>query len=417
MDKWLRNPNVVRIIALTLGILLWGVVHLDEQQSKPVPLASNTTTSQEFENISIVMSGLDESKYQLAGVEPMNVRLRVRGSSSAIKKINTEISKVLLDLSTVKSGDQAIKLTHTGFPSGLSVEIIPPSVIVRIEEKLTKEMPVAISLKGKPKDGFVAGTPIIQPNRVFVTVPESKLDNVEVIRGEINITDASETVSKQIKLTAYDKNGSKVDAVIDPSVVNLEVPITEPSKLMTIQVQLKGTPADGFSLVKTEQTPLEITVYGKQALLDELEFYDGLTIDVTGLSTDKVIELDIPLRTDISRVEPSKVEVKLTIVPSEQKTFEQMKVVITGLNDQHTAEFVDPLSGAIDVTVEGAPEVVAGVKAEGIDAIIDVTNLPVGRHEVPVVYSFPSFVKIAEEVQRTATIEIKEVEVEDVVVE
>lgn len=412
MDKWLRNPNVVRIIALTLGILLWGVVHLDEQQTKPVPIVSNTSTSQEFENISIVTVGLDESKYLLVGVDPTNVRIRVRGSSSAIKQINTETSKVQLDLSSVKSGDQAIKLSHIGFPSGLNVEIIPPSVIVRIEEKLTKEMPVEPLLKGIPKDGFAAGTPIIQPNRVFVTVSESKLDTVEFVRGEIDITDASAMVSKQIKLTAYDKNGAKVDAVIEPSVVNVEVPITEPSKLMTLQVQLRGTPADGFSLVKTEQTPLEIKVYGKQALLDQLEFYDGLLIDVTGLSANKTITLDIPLRTDVSKIEPNKVEMKLTIVPSKQITFEQMKVVITGIGDQNVAEFIDPPGGMLDVTVEGAPEVVATVKTEDIDAIIDITNLPVGQHEVPIVYSFPSFVKIAPGVKNTAMVEIKEIEEE-----
>ena len=30
MDKWLRNTNVVRIVALVIGILLWVVVHMEE---------------------------------------------------------------------------------------------------------------------------------------------------------------------------------------------------------------------------------------------------------------------------------------------------------------------------------------------------------------------------------------------------
>src|SRR5690554_2221440 len=88
MDKWLRNPKVVGVISLTLAILLWGVVHLDEQQTKPVPLTTNTSTSEEIENVSIEMFGLIEDKHVLLSVEPKNVRIRVRGSSSAIKKIN-----------------------------------------------------------------------------------------------------------------------------------------------------------------------------------------------------------------------------------------------------------------------------------------------------------------------------------------
>ncbi|MEX1029960.1 MAG: CdaR family protein [Paenibacillaceae bacterium] len=413
MDKWLRNPKVVWVISLTLGILLWGVVHLDEQQNKPAPLATNTSTSDEIENVSIETVGLNESKYVLLSVEPSNVRIRVRGSSSAIKKINSE-SKVRLDLSTVKSGDQAVKLSAVGFPSGLSVEIIPGSVIVRIEEKLKKEMVVETVLKGSPKQGYVAGTPIIQPNRVFVTIPESKMETVQAIRGEMDITDAITTVSKQIKLAAYDKNGVKVDVEIEPSVVNIEVPITEPSKKVTVQVQLIGTPADGFSLVKTEQNPQEITIYGKQELLDQLEFYDGLQINVSEFNANQTVTLDIPLRPGVSRVEPNKVEVKLTIVPSEQKTFEQMKVVITGLGEQNVAEFTDPTSGMVDVTVEGAPEVVAGIIVDNIDAIIDVTNLPVGKHEVPIVYNFPSFVKIVPGVRDTVIVDIKEVVAETV---
>ncbi|MDR5597704.1 hypothetical protein RB153_20290 [Paenibacillus larvae] len=29
MDKWLRNPNVVKVVALMLGIMLWVVVRMD----------------------------------------------------------------------------------------------------------------------------------------------------------------------------------------------------------------------------------------------------------------------------------------------------------------------------------------------------------------------------------------------------
>jgi YbbR domain-containing protein len=414
MDKWLRNPNVVRVIALTLGILLWGVVHLDEQQNKPVTTVSDTSTSTEIENVSIDKVGLDESKYILVSVEPLDVRLRIRGSSSALKKISSVNSKVQLDLSNVKSGNQVLKLSHVGFPSGLDVEIIPASVIVNIEEKLKKEMPVVPVITGTPKEGFVTGTPIVQPNRVFVTIPESKMAIVDTIRGEVDIAGAAETVSKQIKLTAYDKKGAKVNVEIEPSVVDIEVPITVPSKTMTLQVQLTGSLADGFSLVRIEQNPQQVTVFGKQSLLDQLEFYDGLRVDLTGLRADKTFLLDIPPRTDVSKVEPAQVELKLTIVPSERRTFEQVKVVISGVGELNEAEFVNPSSGTIDVTVEGAPEIISGVKPGDIDVIIDVTNLPVGTHIVPIVYSLPSYVKVVPGGKNTVTVEIKQAEEQSV---
>ncbi len=407
MNRWISNPNVIRIIALVLSILVWIVVHMEGRQQNTSSVTP-TETSREIENVSITMGGLDDQKFTLVSVEPREVKLRLVGRSSDLRRITSQSFSVQLDLSGVVKGEQRIMLRPEGFPSQVDVEIIPANVLVVVEEKLTKEMPVVVETTGNPATGLVVGTPVVQPNRVYVTVPESSLHGVAVVKGQIDVEGAKENVKKQVKLVAYNENGEVVNAVIDPSVVEAEVPINLPSKVVPLQVKLNGTPASGFSLASFEQSLSEIVVYGDQQRLNALDFYNGVETDITGLSESRTVTVDIPVLQGLSKVEPTKVEIKINIVPSVQRTFEDVKLAVSSIGDQYEVDVVDPLEQMIDVTLEGSPEVLSRLKSEDIDLIVDVSNLPIGTHQVTVSYSLPAYVRVVGE-PAVVTVDIKEV--------
>lgn len=408
MDKWLRNHNVVRVIAFALAILLWVVVHLDEQQRSPGS-ATDSATSMEIDDFSIELVGLDETKYTIVSVTPQDVRLRVRGSSNALRSLNPLHAKVTASLSGVVSGEQVVKLSHSGFPNGLDVDITPDRVSIVVEEKLNKEMPVTIRVDGEPQPGLVAGSPIIQPNRAFVTLPASLMDQIDAVVGVVNVSNATETFSNQVKLVAYNKNGEPMEqAEISPQVADVEIQITQPFKVLPLRVNYTGTPALGYSVSGFQQSVQQVTVYGTQQALSELEVYGGLTVDISGLSESKTFMLDIPLRNEVSRIDPPRVEVRLDLVGATRRTFENVPVAIGGVPEQYEAVFADPESGALSITLEGAPDAMASLKPEDIDLVVDVGNLPVGRHEVTVSYSLPSYVKVVQNGPITVVLDIVE---------
>src|SRR5690606_20292870 len=113
------------------------------------------------------------------------------------------------------------------------------------------------------------------------------------------------------------------------------------SKTVPLQIKLNGTPAPGYSLASFEQSLTEVVVYGEQQQLNRLEFYDGVHTDITGLSESRTVTLDIPVLQGFSRVEPAKVEVKLNIVPSVQRTFEHVKLTIVELDESYEATIVE----------------------------------------------------------------------------
>jgi len=404
MDNWLRNNNIIRIVAVVVGLLLWVIVRLDVQNASGP--TQPTTVSQTYTNQSVQVVGLDEERYTLLSYEPTKVSITVIGTAAALRRVEIEDYKVILDLTDVQAGEHLVSLTHEGFPSNVQVVLDPPNVSVSLDEKERKEVPVTINIIGSPADGFTAGEPIAQPNRVNVTVSSSLADQVASVVGLIDIDGATESVKQQVKLVALDQEGTELDVAVTPAVVDVEVPVTSPFKTVPLQVTLEGETPPGFAVGAFEQSASEVTVFAPQAFLNSLEFYDGLRIDLGALSATRTFEFDVPLKDGVERVDPGKVTARVTIVPAVNATLTGIPLTLNGKQEDYEYRVVAPELGAVDVTVEAAQDVIDNLAAEDVRAIVDVSNLPPGVHELPVEYTLPSFVEPSQTSVGTVTVEV-----------
>ncbi|MFC5450986.1 CdaR family protein [Paenibacillus aestuarii] len=406
MDKWLRNTNVVRVVALIISIFLWVVVHLDQ---KGVVGSSPIRERVETINNVAITTKYDESHYFISSMSPSNVQVVINGKESSVKKVTASNSyQIQLDLTQVGKGDHQLPLTPIGFPSDVEVQITPRTVHVVIEELQMKEVPVVINLKGTPAAGLKAGQPIVKPNKVYITAPTSKLSLIENVHGEVSVDKAQSAVTKQVRLQAFDKDGKEVAVNLNPTVVDVEVPITSPFQTIPLQLKLSGEPPKGFAISSVTQTPDKITVYGTQEEVDRLEFYQGPQINVQDIKETKDYTLDIPLRNKVTQLDPSKVTVHVEIVPSVTKAIENVPITIIGQNESYNTKVTLPDTGKLNITVEGAPALIDQLKTEDIQAILDVSNLPPGKHELKVALNLPTYVKLGMPQEVKATVEISE---------
>ncbi|KRF44178.1 YbbR-like domain-containing protein [Paenibacillus sp. Soil787] len=406
MDKWLRNTNVVRIVALVIGILLWVVVHMEETNiSGNSPLREREET---INNVAITTK-YDETHYHISSMTPANVQVIVKGKESSVKKVTTSNSyQIELDLTQVGKGDHQVMLKPVGFPSDVDVQIVPKTVHVVIEELQMKEVPVVINVKGTPAAGLKAGQPIVKPAKVYITAQTSKLDQIENVRGEVSVDKAQAAVTKQVRLQAFDKDGKEVALNINPSVVDVEVPITSPFQTIPLQMKISGEPPKGFAIAMVTQSPDKITVYGTQDVVDRLEFYQGPQLSVQDLKETKEFALDIPLRNKVTQLDPAKVTVHVEIVPSITKALDNVPITIIGQNESYNTKVTLPETAKLNITVEGAPALIDQMKVQDVQAILDVSNLPPGKHELKVALNLPTFVKLGMPEEVKATVEISE---------
>ncbi|MNI01946.1 YbbR-like protein [compost metagenome] len=406
MDKWLRNTNVVRVLALAIGILLWVVVHMEE---KSPPGTGMFSEREETINNVTITKKYDDTLYHVSLMEPANAQLILRGKESVVRKVTTSNDYgIELDMTNVGKGEYYLALTPVGIPSSLVAEIVPKTVHVVIEELQKKEVPVVINVKGTPGAGLKAGQPIIKPNKVYVTAPTSKLEEIDTVRGEISVDKAQSAITKQVKLQAFDKNGKELNVNMSPQVVDVEIPITSPFLSIPLQIKLDGAPPKGYAIASIVQNPDKITVYGSQEVVDKIEFYEGPQLILNSATETKEYILDIPLRNKVTQVDPAKVSVKVEVVPSVTRVLENVPITIIGQNDGFNTKVITPETGKINITVEGAPAIIELLKIKDIQAIVDVSNLPPGQHDLNVSLNLPSFVKKDAPVDIKATVEISE---------
>ncbi|MBE1447333.1 YbbR-like domain-containing protein [Paenibacillus sp. OAS669] len=407
MDRWLRNTNVVKVIALIIGILLWAVVHMEDSS---LPGTGGTGVREEkISNVSVTPK-YDSNQFYIESIDPAQVVLTISGKDAALKKaLSTSNYSVELDLTKYGKGEHILALTPVGFPNNVTVKVAPATAKVVIDEKSNKQMPVTVNVTGIPAVGLKAGQPIVKPNKVTVTLPSGSIDSIESVRADVSVEKAQSPVSSKARLVAYDKDGKIMEmATINPAVVEVEVPITSPFTSVPLQLKLVGEPPRGLSVGSLQQNADKVTVYGPQDVLNRLEYYEGPSVNLGDLKEEKeyTLTLDIPLRNKVTQLDPAKVEVKINIVPSVTKTLEQIPLSIVGQNDGFNTKVAVPENGKINLVVEGAQALLDKVKAADVQAILDVSNLPPGRHELPVVFNLPTFIKKGPQQDFKATVEI-----------
>lgn len=402
MDKLLSNKNAVRIVALVIGILLWLVVNLEQKSFND--FSSSVDRVQRIKNVQIVPK-LDGNQIHIADMSTYTVDVVVRGKDSALNKVNTEKAHIEVDLSKAGKGEHVLPLYDVGFPVDV-IEIIPAQVKVVIDDLQKVEMPIEIQPVGTPAEGLKAGEVIAKPNRVHVTLPTSYADAGVRIIGKVSVDGAKETVKNQVKLQVIDKNGKELDFAISPSVVDVEVPITKPFKLVPLQVKLSGEPPAGYAISKVTQSVDKVRVFGEQSVLDALEFYEGPQVNIQGLTETKEYTLDLPLNNKISLVDPAKVTVKVEISPSITKTVDNIDIKAIGQNEAFTTKIIEPANGKISLPVEGTHDRINTIQARDVQAIVDVTNLPAGVHELRVSFTLPPFIKNIQQQETVVKVEI-----------
>ncbi|WP_164545398.1 CdaR family protein [Paenibacillus albus] len=407
MDKWLSHPTAIKIISLMIGILMWAVVHFDSEKSPNT--VANLTESREIDAVQVKAIGMDDKNFALRLLDPGEVHLTVSGSRSdfLIAERNNDY-QVTVDLSQATEGRKVLPL-KVNLPRGLElIEVRPSNVTVVLERLLTKEYDVTIHTEGKPGKGYKIGQPVVKPNRVHVTLPKDQMDLVASIGGTISVQDEEETVAdKKMKLSAYDKDGNELtDAVISPSVVEVEVPITKPFKKLPLQIGFTGELPEGLAIASFKQSVDQITVYGPQDVLDTYEYYDGLTIDLSKLKQSGTMELDVVPKGDIASVDPVKVLFEYTIVPAESQVIPSLPVTLIGLSDGLKANISLPTTGTVDAIVRGAPDTLAALGAKDVQLIADLSGLGPGSHVVPLEMHLPRFVEQAPNAPLSITVDI-----------
>lgn len=410
MDKWINSHWFARIVALLLATMMWMIVNLE---AEPAPI---TETSQpvftEGVNLHVYY---DKERYEVVK-QTKTVKVALESSNPFYKHnfVPPDSYEVYVDVRNMGKGTHTVPVRYRGFPDDAKVGIIPSVAEVTLEEKKTVEKEVQVEKLGSVASGYTDGEPIVKPFRVLVKVPESKVDDIAVVKASVNLEGATGPIKQTVPLKVLDKAGNEMQkAEVNPLTAEVTIPVTSPFVKVPIKLNLTNELPDGYSLASVDMKTKEVTVYGPKEVIDpaKLSTYPGPEIDLSKITSDHIVQLKMPVLENVVKVDPEYLQVSLKVVPSATKRLEKIPIRVTGLSETQKAKVLTSSGteiSTLDFDVIGAPEILQKLSADEVQVVADVSNLPVGVHEVPLTYIYnqPDYLKTAATATKKVTIEI-----------
>lgn len=366
----------VWITSLTEPVSLWGVRTLD------VPLVINNQPS----NLVVV-----------SNIPSVTVKVNNNNNNNN-QGIDIKNLYAYVDLSDATAGEHSFQV-YMDPPEGVEVESISPSnVVLRLDTVKDKIVPIIVEITGKPAAGYLTSNPIVTPPVVNVRGPTSILEKLEEVTVQVDVTGAKESMRVARPVSFKDMQGSRGTNLVSlqafPNSVEIIVPVYAKgisSKMVPLRVNTRGLPASGMTVRLVTPLPSQVQMMGDEEALKNIQQLSLGTVDVTGLSSNKVI--DIPLNTislpeGVSFTEGTSISVMVYIGPEAvSRTIKDIPVGIRNIPHGLSAEPIP----SIEMTVNGYPDILDSIRAGDISAWVDAAGLKAGEYpETKVLWNLPS---------------------------
>lgn len=343
------------------------------------------------------------------------VDVQVTGTRGAIDELSRKTTSNML----VANVDlQEIEIDSSmALPQNISISIVPkisnvqlysyeissfnPTFInVSVDSVAEKTLAIKTNLMGSLPEGYVAQEPVYNVSEILVRGSAKRLEQLSDIIATINIDGAEESVSTDVVPVAIDKNGQEMtDFVLTPAVIQAKVGINKIKTIKINQPAVKGELHDDLILQGIEWSPKEIQVVGtpdeiekiKDITLPEIDMSKLLGSDIYTYELSRYISENdnLHLKSGTSK----NIIVKVNILGKDGKnlTIPASNVDIVGANPNYTSRIPDK----IIVTVFGSKEDLAKVNNDTsqLKPTLDVSNLSVGGHQVPLKLELPDGVE------------------------
>ena len=376
--RWIVKFLPTLLTALVLAIIVW------------VSAVSSADPNEEREYsapIPITVLGLDPDLV-VTGQYDDEVKVSIRAPRSVQERLaaNPDAIHAYINLSGLKAGEHTLEPQIAIDLSPTRLTLVSPSEItLKLENILSKEVPVEIRQNGALPIGYTAGTPVLSQDSALVIGPESQVLKVEQVVASVDLSNIITSISRQVELKALDARGVIVSGInLNPTQVNVEIPITQLGGYRNVFVKIvtTGQIAQGFYLTGIMADPPNITIYSTDPELaaNMPAFIETTPMNLNGAfeSFEKDVSLNLP--EGIVVVGDQQVTIKVNISAI------QSSILLTGIPVE-ISNLGQGLKAAlspdrVDIYVSGPLYLLDKLNAADIIVTLDLANKTPGTYQL-----------------------------------
>jgi YbbR domain-containing protein len=368
-------PSFILAFALAVAVWISAVTAADPNEERIYP-----------RNLQVEIIGQDPGLILTSEAIPAIAATLSAPRSIWDRLVNEQVMvKATIDLSGIADG------THT-VPIQLQVGIRPVKIMsytphaaqVTLEKLAARSVPVRLISRGELSIGFQSDPPQLNLREVTVTGPASAVDQVDSVRGILDISQMQETITRVLTLQAVDVNDQPVNQVtLTPDRVTATQVITQRGgyRNVVVKVQPFGKIASGYRLTNIIVSPPAVTIFSTDPrLVNDLPGYIETTpLDLNGVKDDFDIHLQFNLPKGVLVVGDQTVLVQVGVATIEGSlTISYNKVEVIGLPEGLIGK-VSPET--VDVIVSGPLPILDTLRIDNLRVYVDMKDTKVGIYQ------------------------------------
>ena len=237
----------LKLVSVVLAVLVWVSVAGEPvvERGLDVPL--------EFENVPLGM--------EIVGTPSDMLRVRVRGPSSAVSRLEVGTVAAVLDLFDEQPGRKLFDMFagRVEVPSGVEVtSVVPATVVLTLERLGARTVSVVADIAGAPAAGRAIGRVTTDPAAVEIIGPETRLAELrEALTETISVQGAAATIVRDVSVGVADATVRLVEPVSARVVIEI-VRADVPRTFQDVPVFLDGADASPRASIQPERVTIGI---------------------------------------------------------------------------------------------------------------------------------------------------------------
>ena len=369
-------PSLLTALVFAVAVWIFAVNQSDPTQTRAYP-----------ETLEMETIGLDPNLMIVNDIS-QNISMSIRAPSSILDQLENEpnLINVSLDLSGLDAGVHTLTpQVNLGLAPAEVVLMNPATIFVKLETLITKTFPIQLKLIGNPAIGFEVQEPELSVEDIIITGPESLVETIDQVIGQVSIVDVFENVQRTIDIEALDSDGTALDGImLNPDSIQVFIPVTQRGGYRTVVVKIvtSGQIAAGFRLTNIFSMPPTVTIYSSDPdLVDSVPgFVETTPINLNGANENMDIRVPLNLPEGINAVDSQNVTVQIGIEPIQSSiSFSDIPVYAQGLPADLEA-FISP--EFVDVFLSGPLSMLETLSPSTLSVIIDLTDRGVGTYQL-----------------------------------
>jgi len=368
-------PTLVLSLALAVAVWISAVTAKDpiEERLYPRPV----TIERIGQNPSLVISNEVPGQVSVTLSAPGTIWDRMLSESTALR--------AWIDLSGLGEGTHTVDVEVDPLikPARVTNQS-PNTVTVMLEKLVSKEFPIELVRRGEPAIGYRADTPSLSQSVVTISGPTSRVEKVQIVRVEVDLSQASQDITRQVAVEVLDAGENPVEGItVTPGSVLLSQPISQRGgyRNVVVKVTSTGQVASGYRVTSISVFPPTVTVFSANpALVDRLPgFVENIPVDLSGAKDDLEVRLPLNLPDGVEVVGDQTVLVQVGVAAIEGSlTLNNLPVEVIGLPENLVAR-ISPRE--VDVIVSGPLPLLDKLQESDVRIWLDLSDAGEGTYQ------------------------------------